>query len=95
VRVGGQTVPRLPTASFTTPDVTINSPTAVPVEIEAHDIPEGTLVQVHVFTENATDQTVPSSPLVATPGNPRVLTATANVLLQAGFSRMFVRATWQ
>jgi hypothetical protein len=95
VSVGMQPVPRLPTASFTTPDVTVNSPTAVPVEIEAHDIPAGTIVKVHAFTENATDQVVDSSPLVESPGNPRVLTATANVTLPPGFSRMFVRATWQ
>jgi hypothetical protein len=78
------------------PDFIINATTAVPVVIEARNIPLGTIVKLHLFTENAPDQIVDSTPLAIPPDSttPGLLRATASAVLQPGFSRGFVRATW-
>lgn len=73
------------------PDVTINATTAVPVAIEARNIPPGTVVKLHIFSDNGADQIIDSTALDGTLAN---LTATASVVLPPGFSRGFVRATW-
>ena len=73
------------------PDVAINKSTAVTVQIAASNIPPGTVVKLHVFSENGADQIIDSLPLA---GTPATSTATASVVLPPGFSRGFVRATW-
>jgi hypothetical protein len=92
VKVNGVDVPPNPTGSFEIPDVTINQSSAVTVEIEAHNVPEGTVAQLYIFSENGSDQIKDSTPLTAQPSG--VLTATASVTLPPGFSRGYVRAMW-
>jgi hypothetical protein len=69
----------------------INSNVAVIVEIEAKNVPIGTVVKLHVFSENAPDQSITFPPLV---GNLQQSSATASVVFPVGFTRGFVRATW-
>jgi hypothetical protein len=91
VSVDGVPVNQSPTGSFEMPDVTINSAAAVTVVIEARNIPLGTVVKLHLFSENGADQFVDSTPLAGTPGTS---TASASVVLPTGFTRGFIRATW-
>ena len=73
------------------PDVTINQTVAVPVVIEASNVPLGVVVQVYVISEAAPDQVVDSRPLE---GTKQKSTASANVKIPPGFSRGYVRAAW-
>jgi hypothetical protein len=91
VSVAGVPVNQSPTGSFQMPDVTINSSSAVTVVIEARNIPLGTVVKLHLFSENGADQFVDATPLA---GTTQTSTASASVVLPTGFSRGFVRATW-
>jgi hypothetical protein len=91
VSVAGISVPSTPTGSFTMPDVTINQAVAVPVVIEAFNVPVGVVVQVYLTSESAPDQVVNSAPLA---GTRQKSTATANVKIPPGYSRGFVRAAW-
>ncbi len=89
--VAGAPVPPNPDGSFTVPDVTINQGAAVPVEIEARNVPPGTVVQLFLYSETGSDQTVNSGPLS---GTLELSTATASVVFPPGFTRGFVRARW-
>jgi hypothetical protein len=92
VSIDGVPVPPNPTGSFTMPDVAVNKSTAVTANIEAHNIPRGTVVKLHLFSENGADQIIDSAPLAGT--NDATSTTTASVVILPGFSRGFVRATW-
>jgi hypothetical protein len=89
--VNGVAVPPNPTGSFEIPDVTINQSTTVTVEIEAHNIPLGTVAKVYIFSENGADQIKDLTPLAGTLGTSP---ATASLTIPPGFSRGYVRATW-
>jgi hypothetical protein len=91
VSVAGVPVPPSPTSSITMPDVTINTPVAVPLAIEARNIPPGTVVELHIYSETGTGQVVNATPLV---GTLALSTATATFTFPSGFSQGFVRATW-
>jgi hypothetical protein len=91
VSVAGVPVNQSPTGSFQMPDVSINSASPVTVVIEARNIPVGTVVKLHLFSENGADQFVDTTPLA---GTSQTSTATASVVFPTGFSRGFVRATW-
>ncbi len=91
VSIDGVPVPTLPDGSFTPPDVTIDNSGASTVAIEARHVPLGTLVKLSLFSENAADQLVDSTPLA---GTLELSTATATLAIPSGFSRGFVRATW-
>jgi hypothetical protein len=91
VSIDGTAISSTPTGSFTIPDVTINQAVAVPVVIEASNVPLGVIVQVYIISEAGPDQVVNSTPLTGT--RPQS-TATANVKIPPGFSRGYVRATW-
>lgn len=91
VSVAGVPVNQSPTGSFQMPDVSINSASAVTIVIEARNIPVGTVVKLHLFSENGADQFVDTTPLA---GTSQTSTATASVVFPTGFSRGFVRATW-
>jgi hypothetical protein len=91
VRVGGQSVASTPTGGFVVPDVTVNSPSPLLFEIEARNVPPGTVVRVQITSENGPDQLIESTPLA---GSLALATATASATLPTGFSRGFVRATW-
>jgi hypothetical protein len=75
----------------TIPDVSINAAGPVRVDIEAQNVPLGTVVQLRLFSEAVPDFTVNSTPLA---GTTHASTATAEVTFPPGFSRGFVRATW-
>lgn len=92
VRVAGVAVAANPTGSFVVPDVAITSAGSVTVELEARNIPGGTVLNLTFQPENANPFTATSTPL--TLGTGGVLTATANVTFQGGFTRVFVRANW-
>jgi hypothetical protein len=92
VSVAGVAVPALPNGSFEVPDVVISAGGAATVAIEARFVPPGTVVKVHLFTENVGDQIVDSTPLQ---GTLELSTATASVVIPSGFSRGFVRAVWR
>lgn len=91
VSIGGVPVPPDPTGSFAVPDVTLDQGSAVTVAIEARNIPPGTVVKLHVFSEGGPDQIVNSTPLAGTAAQS---TATASLTFPPGFSRGFVRVTW-
>jgi len=63
----------------------------VQLTIQASFIPPGTVITLHVFSDNDTDQTVQTTPLL---GTLQSSTATANVTFPSGFSLNFVKATW-
>lgn len=90
ISIGGSPVATSPTGTFTIPDVTVNSNAALPVAIEATNVPTGTVVTLTIFSENGPDQTIQSTPLAGTLASS---TATANVTLPSGFSKGFVKAT--
>lgn len=89
--VGGLPVTTSPTGTFSVPDVTVNSSSPLPVAIEASNVPVGTIVTLTIFTENAPDQIIQSTPLA---GSVALSTASASVTLPTGFSRGFLRATF-
>lgn len=91
VSIGGSAVATSPTGAFIVPDVTVNSNAALPVIIEAKNVPEGTIVTLTIFSENGPDQTIQSTPLT---GPLASSTATASVTLPSGFSKGFVKATF-
>ena len=91
VSIDGVPVPPNPTGSFLVPDTIINKGGPVNLAIQAKNIPLGTVVKLHIFSETGVDQDINSSPLAGTLGNS---TATAQATLPSGFSRCFVRATW-
>jgi hypothetical protein len=92
VSVAGAPVPSTPNGSFELPDVTINQDSAVPVAIEAKFVPVGTIVKVHIFSEDGADQIVDSMPLQGTLAES---TATASIVFPPGFSRGFARVVWR
>lgn len=81
-----------PMGSFTVPDVTINSTSPVAVVIEARDIPLSAVVTLHLVFENAADLVVSVPQLTGTEALSQTMVA---VTIPPGFSRGFVRATWE
>ena len=81
-----------PTGSFELPDVTINEGASTIVEIEARNVPPGTVVSLYLFSLEGADQVVESAPLV---GTPELSTTTASVVFPPGFTRGFARAVWR
>jgi hypothetical protein len=85
-------VPAFPGNSYIVPDVSINTSSAVPVAIAATNIPLGTVVTLYISTDiGGTDATATTSPLAGTLASS---TATANLTLPSGVSRIYVRAVW-
>jgi len=76
---------------FIFPSVTINSPAPVVVNIEARNIPPGTIPRLFIFSESGADQMMPASPLV---GMFAASTSTVSITLPTGVSRGFVKALW-
>ena len=97
--IAGIAVPPNPSGSFEVPttdaDVPISSGTAVPVVIKAKNIPvSGTKVLLHIFSLEASDQVLQDTlpPLMGTFNDSGL---TVNVTFPPGFSRGYVRASWQ
>jgi hypothetical protein len=89
--VAGHPVSSTPTGSFTLPDVQIDASAAVPVVIEALNVPTGTIVELHLYSDTGVDQVVQSPPLT---GSAAQSSATAMVVFAPGFTRGFPRAVW-
>ena len=89
--IAGVLIAASATGEAATPDAIFNQSGPVPVTIEAHNIPVGTVVQVRIMSEAVPDFVVNSTPLA---GTSQLSTATASVTFPPGFSRGLVRATW-
>jgi hypothetical protein len=81
-----------PTASITSADILAETREPIDVEVQALNIPVGTVVNLRLISENQTDQVIDSPPLMGT----RDLSSTTVMIpvLPPGFSRAFVRAEW-
>lgn len=77
---------------FSFPDTTINSSSAVMVNVQAQNIPVGTVPKIIVMSETGPDQTVNCSALA---GTIQQSTCSASITFPTGGSRGFVKATWQ
>jgi len=91
-----------PGASFNPPDITLDSNEPVDVVVRAYNIPAqsgepltDTVIDLHLFSENAADivKVSSTSPLIPTE-NPGESEVTISVTFPAGFSRGFVHSTW-
>ena len=91
ITVGGVPVVANPTGSFELPDVTVNSATSIPVVVEARQIPLDAMMRLTVFPEDGPDITVE---VPNRTGDLNLSTATVPVQFPTGFSRGFVRATF-
>lgn len=90
--INGFPVPSSPTGSFTVPDVLLNSSSPMAVNIQASNIPLGTVPTVYFSTENFPDQKIAANAGLA--GTLASSTATATVTLNPGYSIGYVTATW-
>ena len=86
-------LPANPGGSFTIPDATITLATPVTVNIEAENIPLGTVLKLYVVSESGPDiPPIDSTPLAGADASSS--TATATVTFPSAFSRGWVRGTW-
>jgi hypothetical protein len=83
-------LPLAPTGSFVPADMVIDENDTVTLEIEASDIPLGTVVNLTLYS-GAVVLNIISTPLV---GTLESSTATATVAIPTGFSRFAVEASW-
>ena len=90
--IAGVALPSNPTGSFELPDVNIDASAATPVIIEGRFVPVGTIVRLHLVSEDGADQTVDSAPLA---GTLALSSATASVVFPRGLTRGFARAVWR
>jgi hypothetical protein len=91
VSVDGIDVADPPTGNLSTPDVSINASGPVTLTIRAAGVPPGTVVTLQVFSDNNSDQTVQTTPLV---GTMELSSASATVTFPSGFSLNYVKAKW-
>jgi len=89
-RIAGQPVPANPLGNFAMPDLTFDEAAEVTVEIEARNVPLGTIANVAVANETDALLTVETTPLA---GTVELSTATAQVRFPNGFTRIFASAT--
>jgi outer membrane protein assembly factor BamB len=91
-KIGDADVPANPTGSFAVPDVVVAEPTEITIEVTANNIPTDATVKVRVISEDGTIQDLEAGALTGTLAES---TASANVTLPPGLSRMFPSATWE
>jgi len=89
--IGGISVPPSPTGSFVVPDVLINSTSPLTVNIQATNVPPGTIPTLYFSTQNFPDQKIFPPALAGTLG---LSTTSTTVTLSPGYSIGFVTATW-
>ncbi len=75
------------TGSLATPDFTINSASPVVITLQTSGIPANTVLTLHVFSDNLTDQTV-TAPVNASGA------ATATVTFPSGYALSYIKANW-
>jgi len=88
--VGGINIP-INANPFSFPDVVINSPGPVTVNVQGQFIPVGIVPKIIVMSESGPDQTVNCSALA---GTLQQSTCNAQITFPTGGSRGFVKATW-
>jgi hypothetical protein len=76
---------------FSFPDIAINTPSAVPVVITAHQVPVGTVPTLYIFSE-AGEQNMPCASGLQ--GTLATSTCTINLTFPFGGSRGYVKANW-
>src|SRR5205823_5348700 len=91
VSVNSVPVPPSPGGYYSIPDITLITANPIPIEIEARNIPVGTIVKVNVFSDAAGESIIDSTPLA---GTSSLSTATATVPPHPGFTRLSIRAVW-
>jgi len=91
VTINGIAVPQNPTGFFDPPDLVDDITGAVTLEIEAINVPIGTVVHLTMGSENGGTVNFDSTPLAGTLENS---TATALVTVPYGYSRFTLRATF-
>lgn len=91
VNVGGVQVANPALGRFQNPDVVINTNAAVTVTIQTTGIPPGTILNLNVYSEDGSAQTVQTTPLQ---GTLQSATATASVTFPPDLSMGVVKATW-
>jgi hypothetical protein len=82
----------MPNGSFTVPDVLLNSNSPLTVNIQASNVPLGTVPIVYFSTQNFPDQNIAANAGLA--GTLATSTTTATVTLSPGYSIGYVIATW-
>jgi hypothetical protein len=91
VSVAGTQLPTRPSGMFQTPDVVINTNSAVSIVIQTTGIPPGTVLTLNIYSEDGTTQTVQTTALQ---GTLQSATATATVTFPPDLSLGFLKATW-
>lgn len=89
--IDGVAAPTMPTGSFNPVDVIIDNPGPVTIEIEASNVPVGTVVTLVIASEDGVLQYGSSTPLS---GSRAQSTATYSTTLPAGFTRVSLSASW-
>src|SRR5262249_9222689 len=75
---------------FSFPDSTINSPTPVPVVVNATNLPTNATVTIYLLSDTSANQAIP----VTLAGTTASSSGTAQVTFPSGGTRGFVKATW-
>lgn len=91
VNVGGVQIANLALGRFQNPDIVINTSAPVTVTIQTTGIPPGTVLNLNIYSEDGSTQTVQTTPLQ---GTLQSATATASVTFPPDLSMGVVKATW-
>ncbi|NKB23512.1 MAG: hypothetical protein GKR87_03850 [Kiritimatiellae bacterium] len=91
VSIDGQPIPSDPTGNFIPADVDITNASPVILNIQAENIPAGSIVDLTMWSEAGNSTNFSSSPLV---GTEQPSTATGVVTVPYGFSRFYIDASW-
>lgn len=89
--VNGVPVSQPSTGTFEVPDVTINTNSPVMVQIQASQVPVGTVANLVFYSDNGPDIAISSTPLQ---GTLAASTATATVTFPPGYTRGIVTASF-
>jgi len=92
--IAGMAVPEVPNNEYTLPDIPFDSAGPVNIEVQATNIPVGTVLRLHVISEGSGSGTADQVVTTALAGTLAASTATASVTLPQGVSRLYLRATW-
>jgi len=91
VSIGGVQVANPALGRFQNPDVVINSSSSVSITIQTTGIPPGTVLNLNVYSEDGSTQTVQTTALQ---GTIQSATATASATFPPDLSLAYVKATW-
>jgi len=78
----------------TFPDITINTASAVPIVIQAQNIPPTAAIKLTILDENGVPDTVIQAPPLSNCDPNNVCTTTVNVVFPFGASRGLTKVTW-